>query len=215
MNAQIGAKRACADDMTRVGCLAALALLLTSCIGTGACDPYYLEPLSGQLQLDGNATLLKADASLMLSGPLGMAWQAAASDSSTAPLGLGTLTLEADDFGSLTLALPFPLVAGQSVSLGTGQRPTTPSYYVNYQFVPGPGAATAWLDACTPVHPNCQIFATESVQGMVVVQQSKPLVIRIDATFSDAAKSDAPTIGVNGILKFVVPPPTRECNYND
>jgi hypothetical protein len=199
--------------MTRVGCLAVLALLLASCIGTGVCDPYYVEDLSGQLQLDGtDAALLEADESLGLGGPLGMAWQAAASDSSTAPVGLGTLTLKADNFGSLTLSLPFPLAAGQSVSLGEGQRLLTPS---NYQFVSGPGAATAYLDGCSAGPPNCQVFATQSVQGTIVVEQSKPPVIRIDATFSDASKSDGPVVAVNGRLTFVVPPPTKECNYND
>jgi hypothetical protein len=199
--------------MTRVGWLIALAPLLASCIGTGVCDPYYEDVLSARLQLDGtDAALLKADESLSVTGPLGMAWLAAGTDSSTAPAGLGTVTLKADSFMTLVLALPFPLVTGQSVSLGEGQFSLSPSIY---QFVPGPGAATAFLEGCPAGPPNCQVFDTQSVEGTLTVEQSKPPVIRIDATFSDTSRSDGPVVSVNGSLTFVVPPPTKVCNYND
>ena len=185
----------------------------------GACAqpcPNQLVPsqiLAASLQTDGPASeTWFSQLDLLPTTPNGEFWRAAVTNSSAAPANGGVVELiePAPTANVLLLGLPFPLVTGQSLDL-TAHDP--PGSSMALQMLPAASGATAWLVNC----PGMRVCAVgdEAVTGTLMVQESEPLHVHIDATFTFAANAAA-SVDVHGVVSFDIQPQGTRCSsYND
>lgn len=144
----------------------------------------------------------------------GDAWEAAVNDSASVAPGFGSVRLSWGDFGLLSLGLPFPLSAGQTLTIdGPSNLVEPPS---GFQFMATPAAADARVDTCVFTGKNCQLRSGQNVRGTLAVQQTSPLVVKVDLAFADPAQPDVTVVTVTSTLSFHVKAPETWCKgYGD
>jgi hypothetical protein len=166
--------------------------------------------LDARLPMDSPAVTLSTYLDILPTNQLGTDWHLAVTDSSTVAPGLGTVML-AGDFGALSIGIPFPLAAGQTVPVTTdpGGPPT------NFQYTSGSSNATAWVNTCTANRLNCELQAAQTVQGTLAVVQTAPLILHVNLSFFDPTQSTTPVITVSGTLSFTVEGVQTYCKSSD